>query len=274
MFFGTYYIHKSISFKVPIDKHILILGDSTTECAIDDNIFSNSVNMSYASSLNLFSYLKLEKFLDVNSHVDKVVLSFHCFGIKKEIDEKINDAAYIKNNIPRHLFLFKKNEILLFGKNSYFFKAVFKSLIFSTERLLKLLKNKDLIYSDLRIGGYYKIDNIINDMNNNIAFNNLYIEDKFEYSQYELEYLLKIVKLCKDKNVELILLSTPFYNKYYDKSGITYFYNTYLSDIKYFDFSDFYIPEYGYADVLHLNYRGAEIFSHYLEDNYKNIFND
>jgi hypothetical protein len=40
-----------------------------------------------------------------------------------------------------------------------------------------------------------------------------------------------------------------------------------LVGIRYLDFSNFALPDYGYADIGYLNFKGTEIFSKYLESN-------
>jgi hypothetical protein len=97
---------------------------------------------------------------------------------------------------------------------------------------------------------------------------------KNEYSEYQLEYLLKIIELCNNKDVELILFNSPTYNskKYGDLSLLADYYNTYFSNITYLDFSSFVLPDYGYGDIGHLNFKGAEIFSQYLKNNYGSLF--
>ncbi|GHT89803.1 hypothetical protein FACS1894137_19140 [Spirochaetia bacterium] len=69
-----------------------------------------------------------------------------------------------------------------------------------------------------------------------------------------------------------------FYNYKYTDSGnikkLNDYYSYNLENTRYIDFSDYSLPEYGYGDISHLNYRGAELFSKYLENNYTEIFFD
>jgi hypothetical protein len=79
----VYSILSGASFAVPKDKNILIVGDSHTECAIDDSIFTRSFNISQSGTAYLYSYIKLRKILVENSHIDTVLVSFHGGSIKK-----------------------------------------------------------------------------------------------------------------------------------------------------------------------------------------------
>jgi len=48
---------KTTKIDIPVDKKILILGDSNTECAINDSIYNSAINLSRSSRfLFLFIY--------------------------------------------------------------------------------------------------------------------------------------------------------------------------------------------------------------------------
>ncbi|MDR0371726.1 MAG: hypothetical protein LBH80_07760, partial [Prevotellaceae bacterium] len=44
--------------------------------------------------------------------------------------------------------------------------------------------------------------------------------------------------------------------------------DAYMPDVKYMDYSTFQLPDSCYGDVTHLNYRGARIFSQYLQERF------
>ncbi|MDR0427925.1 MAG: hypothetical protein LBH12_04905, partial [Dysgonamonadaceae bacterium] len=89
-------------------------------------------------------------------------------------------------------------------------------------------------------------------------------------SAYQKAYLLKIAELCKSRDVELILLNVPMYKPevYGDNELANDFHDAYLSDVKYMDYSAFTLPDSCYRDIGHLNYRGARIFSQYLQERF------
>jgi Ni,Fe-hydrogenase III small subunit len=277
---GTYFVLQTISFKIPNDRYIIIVGDSHTECAIDDSIFSHSINMSQSGEAYFYSYIKLRRFIDVNPHIDKVILSFHGSSISKSREDRwVKDNKYILNRVPKYISLFHKEDIDLLINKTIFFVAVLRSPMYSIMATLKTVFHKNVTYKDINIGGYLKLDRDKLAINLELQNTDMELgedtEDiQDEYPLFELPYLSKIVDLCREKNVELILLNSPTYNseKYGNKISLTQYYNNYLSGVKYLDFSDFVLPEYGYGDIGHLNYKGAEIFSRYLENNYEIIF--
>jgi hypothetical protein len=272
MLFGTLYICSFVTYEIPQEKNIIIVGDSHTECAINDYIFSRSINLSLSADAYLYSYIKLRKFLSVKKNKKKVILSFHGGSIRKSIDNWIFGERYIRNRIPKYIFMLNINEILLLMRGKAFFSSLLKLPIYHITIIVKYITKKNITYKDLYIGGYLKLDRDELQKNIEILKNTETVQEG--YSLYQLEYLQNIIQLCKQYNVELILLNSPTYASeiYGNKDDLVNYYNCYFSTIKYLDFSDFNLPQYGYGDIEHLNYYGAEIFSQYLEDNYEKYF--
>jgi hypothetical protein len=266
MLLGTFYIGSSASFKIPQEKDIIIIGDSHTECAINDNIFLRSINISKSADAYFYSYMKLRKFLRINPHINKVILSFHEGSIIGSSEDLIN------TKVPNYIFLFKKEDFFFMIKKKGFISAVLKSPKFYIIPLFKLMTKKDLVYSDLNIGSYLWLDR--DKLDKDIELRRNIEPAKYVYSLYNYNNLLKIAELCRQFNIELILFNSPTYASeiYGRKNELADYYNRYLSTIKYLDFSDFILPLYGYGDIGHLNYKGAEIFSRYLENNYETLF--
>jgi hypothetical protein len=261
---------------MPEDKNILVIGDSHTECAIDDSIFMHSVNISQSGTAYLYSYIKLRKILAENPHIDTALVSFNSESIQQSLDEWTIGERAILAHIPNYISLITTEELSVFMNNQTFYSAIVKMPLKCIRTIVKFLVKHTLTYKDLYIGGYLKLDRdrlqraieleqVENTMNS-----------KIEYSEYQINYLLKIVDLCAEKDVNLILFNSPTYNaqKYGNLQALDDFYNTYLTGTEYLDFSNFALPDYGYGDIGHLNFKGAEIFSKYLESNYEDIFNN
>jgi hypothetical protein len=263
---GIYFIQSKASFKIPLDKHILVIGDSHTEDAIDDNIYSCAENVSQGGTAYLYSYCKLKKFLNENQHIDTVLLSFHYSPLMAD-NIWIFDELHLMNKVPKHLTLFDNEDIAILTNDMTMFVQALLNAPFRT--LFKFIAKKgNISYRDLDIGRYVKLDR--NKLKEDIARYNKRTERSMDISLYQNEYLLKIVNLCKSKNVELILINSPIYKPeiygYIDK--LNDYHNTYLGDIIYMDYSSFPLDDACYGDIGHLNYKGAEIFSTYLRDNF------
>jgi hypothetical protein len=270
----VYFIFSGASFAVSKDKNILIVGDSHTACAIDDSVFTHSVNISQGGTVYLYSYIKLRKILAKNPHIDIVLVSFHGGSIQKSMDEWTIGDKYILEHIPNYISLITIEELPVLMNNPVFYSAIIKAPVKCIKTVLKFIVKHTLTYKDLYIGGYDKLDRDKLHRAIELRENNTVAETG--YSDYQIDYLLKIVNLCAEKNVELILFSTPTYNakEYGNLQALNDFYNIYLTETKYFDYSNFILPDYGYGDIGHLNFKGAELFSDYLENNYEDIFNN
>jgi hypothetical protein len=263
---GTYFIQSQASFQLPPDKHILILGDSHIECAIDDNIYQEAANVARSGTPYLYSYCKLKKFLNENKHIDTVLLSFHYPALRSHIDERwILGENPMLHRIPSHLTLLSKEDIAVFSsKKMRLFKSVFHPPY--TVALKFIIKGGRISYKDLDMGRYLKLDR--NKLQEDIARQQEKQPEAEGISPTQKEYLLKIAGLCKFRNVELILINPPTYKPeiYGNLDKLNDYHNTYLPEVTYWDYSAFPLPDDGYGDIGHLNYKGAEIFSKYLQE--------
>jgi hypothetical protein len=261
-----------VSFRISEEKNIIVIGDSHTQCAIDDGIFSRSFNISRGGAAYLYTYIKLRKFLEVNPHIDTVFVSVHGGSIQKSFDEWMFDNRHI-DNLSDHITLLGMAEWAFHLDKPNCYSAIIQLPMRNIRTMLKFAFKHALTIKDLGIGGYHYLDRdklqmAIELEEEKINAGTGVVEN--EYSEYQLAYLLKIVELCTEKGVELILFNAPTYNpaRYGNLSSLANYYNTYFSGIKYLDYSNFPLPDYGYGDIGHLNYKGARIFSQWLEDNY------
>lgn len=119
------------------------------------------------------------------------------------------------------------------------------------------------------IGGYTslsysKTDSLITSKNN-LQNNHTVIDNGI--SKKNIEYLLKIVELCNNTNRKIILMRSPL-NSYYEGYTNEFSYKkiltTQLKGITYLDFSKFPLQNNEYADLEHLNMKGAAKFSNWF----------
>jgi hypothetical protein len=266
---GTIFIKSKASFKLPQDKNILILGDSHTEFAIDDNILPRSINVSQGATAYLYTYCELKKFLDENSHIDTLLLSFHYNILTKGAEDLwLFKDEFITNKIPKYFTLMGKDEFLIYLNNEAFIKSTLQIPIINVRAILRFFRVGSISYTDLYIGEKGRLDR--NKLQEDINRRNKVSKSQQSeiLSEHQRNYLLKIVELCKTKQVELILINTPIYDaqKYGSTDKLNNFYDTYLKGTKYWDYSGYPLPDSYYGDIEHLNYKGAEIFSSYLRD--------
>ena len=249
-------------------KSILILGDSHTECAIDDSIVSKSVNLSKSADAYFYSFVKLRKFLKINSDIKTVIL-----GISEKSLYKKN-LIYLQNKSNGYFRLMNLNDFRVLLEAGGI-KAFINLAEASFHNLSRLLTIQESDYRDMRIGGYLylkrdKLDEAIERYKKQNNFDRA-------YSENQVEYLLKIVDLCKKYKVKLILLNTPTYI-YYKNENDSYKLNKFIKSsiddyVVYWDYSNYLLPDFCYGDFVHLNYKGAEIFSKKLNNDIKKYLN-
>lgn len=143
------------------------------------------------------------------------------------------------------------------NKSIWFWLSAKKYLTF-------LIKRKKSIIEDLSWGKYKylnrnKLDSILK--NQNVKNEKL---TNFKYSKYNLEYLDKILKICRENKINVYLVRSPVHhawgalsNEYYFKKLINERYKKY----EFLDFKDFPLDNNSYGDLSHLNHFGASKFS-------------
>jgi hypothetical protein len=272
---GTFYVMSQASFKLPTDKHVLVLGASRSGCAIDDATYTSTVNVSQGAESYLYSYCKLRKFLEENSHIDTVLLSFQYASLLKATDEGLFSESYL-SKISHHLALLGKDEVSIFwkGRREIFVKALLQLLINNNYRLvIKFIQNENLSYQDLDIGRFEWTygNHLQKDIAIHPTINEVQIDATF--SDLQKNYLLKIIDLCNTKEVTLVLINVPVYKPDlydYPSSKLNDYRKQYLNEAVYLDYSELSFPDSCYRDVDHLNIWGARMFSEYLKLNLAN----
>lgn len=98
-------------------------------------------------------------------------------------------------------------------------------------------------------------------------------------SELHIKYLVKIIEFCKEKNIQLIFITTPHHKYFLEKNNsyiqtINSYIYSFVGNHTYLDFSSFKFPsdEY-YGDLTHLNYKGATYFSKSIKDSLSLLHN-
>jgi hypothetical protein len=267
---GTICIISKASFKITPDINILILGDSHTETAIDDAIFRNSCNLSQSGTAYLYSYCKLKKILKKNPHIDTVFLSFYYGALLKGIEDNwIMNEDVLATRVASYITLLGKEEIAVYTNKIALLNAILKIPTRGIGSIITYCRKGDIDFTN--IGGYVKLDRdcLQRDIKLQNA-NNQVVGGGGGESFLQKKYLIKIAYLCFENNVKLILISTPTYRpeQYDQMDKLKEYHAKYLHHVDFVDYSNFVLPDSCYGDIGHLNYKGAEIFSRYLQEQY------
>ena len=275
---GNYWLIQLTSINFPSKKNLLVLGDSAPECAINDNIFKRSVNFSAPAESYYYSYLKLKKILETKQSIDTILLSFSPHNIFD--NTWFESQSNIQHNFCRYYPFM----------NIYDFRFLLEShpqsVIYSLRPIvLQSLKNifrKITGDNVLQLGGFTSLDldrleDALQSLKDGKAIKDFRLPKDLYPTNVEIVYLNKILQLCNEKQVKLILINLPkrvelLRHKRYGMEEFQKAYNTEFSQLDYFDFSSMPMEDEMYADLLHLNKEGSSYFSNFLETSDWEIF--
>ncbi|HTO35099.1 MAG TPA: hypothetical protein VLZ72_02595 [Flavobacterium sp.] len=255
--------------KLPETTNAIILGHSQPECALNDSLIQGVRNFAQGGEAYLYTYAKLTHLLKINPHIQKVYVSFSNNQLEEKMSQWTFDDEYIQDKYSKYFFVMPREEKqLLFKQNP---KAVF-----STE--MNIIKNNSiaLVRHKGKLGKQYwgeylhlegeKIDSLIK-----VNYIDTIKETQTpEISEVNLTYLKKIVKLCQTAGKEVIFFRTPIHETLrdiYDEDVFQSFRKKYFSEIPFFDFAAYPLLDNEFRDFDHLNYKGANKFSEYFNEN-------
>ncbi|MBL7700553.1 MAG: hypothetical protein JNK79_20505 [Chitinophagaceae bacterium] len=268
----AYYVRdmRSVKFSTMGGRHILVIGDSHTECAIDDDVFTRCVNLSKSASAYVFSFAVIRKWKADNPELDTVLLSYEHKSLSDEQQTGwMYDESILAQRLPYVLPYFNGGDYWNYKFSSPFYKTLFQY--------------------PFTVRGFHEADTLENRytwQNEKIGMARALTYTKLKedvaatkplekgtppekLSEMSIEYIRKIADYCKRKNITLILINTPVYQweKYVDHEQFETNRKKYFGDILYLDYKDFPLPDSCRADIWHLNAEGQRQFSEYLQKN-------
>jgi hypothetical protein len=257
--------------RISDDINLVFAGDSYVECAVNDRLIDHSINIAQSGEAYLYSYAKIKALLEHNSQIQKVYVGFSFGDLLMEKEKSwVYGSEFVTEKIQYYNYLLDKSEKSLILRNNPIaylsgltksvnnnFQAFVKS--YSSENSRRIIKN---------FGGY---KHLVRDKLNLDPELNLYKEQPVEKSLVQEKYLQMISEVCRQNSVELVLFSTPKY-KSYNASIVVNIRQIWLEVRNSLpldslaDFSAFTLPDSCYGDLTHLNFKGAEVFSRYLNE--------
>jgi lysophospholipase L1-like esterase len=250
----------NVDLKIDQKKTILILGDSQTETALNDNFIKNSVNLSNAGDPIYFNYVKLKRIIEKNRQIETVILGF----TSSNLDSKgFYEVPKFKSKYIAYFYLIDikdYTDIIKYnleglirgvtGLGRYFTKTV-------------TIINEDKI-NNIGIGGFRPIPTHISNLEEDI--NNEKKIFKSEHDPLSIKYFLKIEALCKRENLNLIVLNSPVHKSLSKRQKVRNekylkFIEQFDSNIQFWNYEDLSLENKYFFDENHLNVKGAEIFS-------------
>jgi len=254
------------------DINMVFTGDSKVESAVDDNLIANAINIAQSGEAYLYSYVKIRSLIECNDQIKIIFIGFSPENFLMETEEKwlFGDISVIEKIKSYNYLLNYSDKSLIIKHNSEaYLKGLTKSIFRNILSYFKTFSSKDINGRPINFGGYSHLER--DKLQQDIKIMNLNKENSFEKSLIQERYLRMISELCRQKSVKLILLNTPRY-KYYNMNINEQVWQNWLSvrnslpGDSLMDFSTFSLPDSCFGDLSHLNYKGAELFSQYLNE--------
>lgn len=261
MIFSTkYFALANFPFKQE-NIHTLILGDSHTQCSINDTLLPNSLNLSESADTYFYSYVKLKRMLKHNPQINTLILGYANFNITDNQDQWLQSENINSFKLPIYFFLFDQNDFSEFAKiNPKFFVEFSGNILKRNFSHLYRIFTQEKI-NEFGIGGFLALKKQMEKKEKSI--NNKNIKSTWKQSEIDIFYLKKINDLCKIKNVKLILIATPTqeHSVSTHNSKQVAFWKSQLKEASYLEFSDYKLENDNFADNSHLNAKGAANFT-------------
>jgi hypothetical protein len=257
------FLNKDSLYTIDSNTHILILGDSHPECALNDSIIERSKNLAQSADTYFYIYYKLKKIIEANPTIDTVILGFPGNLFIPERDNWIYGEEYLGNKYPKYCHLIAiEDQVFLFFKNPRAFIIAFKDAMKTDYGFLFSTIQK--VYNELNWGGYLylvrdDIPKILNEQDKDIT------RPFYSKSISKLNYknLNKIIDFCANHNKTIILLNVPIHKMSpRDQTlDLANFVKSDFGSVTFWDYSDYKLEDEEFGDLTHLNYKGAEKFS-------------
>ncbi|MFL0352412.1 hypothetical protein [Xanthomarina sp. GH4-25] len=267
------FIQKKADFKLKNNIKYVVFGNSHPECAFNDSLISNFKNLADSGESYFYTYQKAKQVLKQNPQIETVFIEYSTSNINKSEDEKIWNNTHLNFHFPRYsAFINLPDNLFLFSKNANtYLKTLPISLKYKLTRIIT--NNYEFINAT---GGYTSLDKEVSDsliktiktpaklLNSHL--NNLSI--------INMEYLEKTIKLCTEYNKKVYLIRTPYHKKHFEnafEADYQKIKNIKFKNIPLLDFIDFNLKNQEFADLQHLNKKGANKFSLWFDSQLKNM---
>ncbi|HOO99191.1 MAG TPA: hypothetical protein PK766_06485 [Bacteroidales bacterium] len=247
----------------------LFAGNSSVECAVDDRLVKHTVNIAESGEAYLYSFVKIKALLEENKHLETVFLGYSFADLLLEKEESwLFSDEYIVEKVKDYNYLLEPEErkLLLANNPKAYLNGLLKSVFSNLTTALGSNTVPKSAGQLVNFGGYKFL--VRDKLNADPGFKTA--NDSIVKSHQQEKYLKKIYDLCQRHQVRLVLFTTPKHSSYIESLEADNF-NMWI-DVRndlhadsLLDLSRYVLPDSCFGDLSHLNYRGAKLFSAYLD---------
>ena len=254
-------IYRNAFIKLNPDIKYIVLGHSHPETAFNDSLITQFSNNSASGESYFYTLAKTKLLFKHNNNIETVFIELSNNQISMKMDEwiwgDINVDSRIKFYGP---FIDMEGYNLLLKKNPF---GLINSIAVSTKKNPFFFINKSFDYK--RLGKYfYLMKNKTDSLVRESKLKQIDLDSFRQVSNYNMNYLKKLINFCESKNKKVYLIRSPLHEKYEGYINETIYKNiiaTEFKDIEFLDFSKYPLTNAEFADLEHLNFTGAIKFS-------------
>jgi len=274
---------KNKNFKINIETTTLILGDSHSQTTFDDKKIPHSKNISFHAEHYIFTYFKLLKILSANPQITNVVLSFGPHNISQGSDISLFSSQRTSRSFARYFMLLDANGVKDIYSPSQNWRINYLKwkynipfqLKLEAKLIIKVLQQKEIKLRDYPFIGSFHSSNkhVFKDVSTPIKIHYYSNGNELKKSEIALKYFYKIIELCDENNIKLILVNTPQHKEYRNlipQYFVSYYKKTVYKvsqlypNVIYIDYSDYQLSDSCFGDYHHVNNIGSEIITNEL----------
>ncbi len=251
--------------QLPLDSgtRILMVGDSHPLTSLDDSLIEGAVNLAQSGEHLLYSHQVLKHLLGMMPNVEQVVLGLSYHSFTKSFDRAVMQSSKLNTMYPRYFQVLDKEAIsdIADSPREYarlILRVMLKSILKEEDRFPFIGKFSPMTENELE-------EDVVQ-----VAVQRHYYQpdgEELEFSKLQLKYLDKIISLCKQQEVELVIFSAPIHDSY--SAQIPEKFRQHfdglmagkLSNLTHLDFHHFELPDSCYLDGDHINLHGAAVVS-------------
>jgi hypothetical protein len=267
MLFENIIINHQGRFSLDEKEKYIFLGHSHAQMAYDDKIIDSALNQASSGEAYFYTYIKLKKILESNRDKKVVFVEYSNNNIVSEMNDWIWDDMHILERYKLYTAYIPRKEFeLLISKNP---KSTLLCQIRSVINNAYYIFRPKNIKTDTMMGGYVYL---VRDKTDSLLKASSGVTRKNAdrgISQENIQYLKKIIDLCKDYGIQVFLLRSPLHPKYEGLSNereFEHLLHRELNGAEFLDFKDYPLPDSDYGDLEHVNYRGAKKYSAFFNN--------
>lgn len=267
----SWMIDKHATFELQSKPRHIVIGHSHPECAFNDSLIHGMKNLAESGESYYYSYHKLKKVLDQNPDIEAILIEFSNNHISRKMNDWIWDDKHLSNKFTRYSAFIPLNEqLILFGNNP---KGFLNAFSYAIKSKMSTLATRNFDFSN-RLGGFRhlvhsKADSILRHSDKKTSNQGTDVYTVDSVSTASLHYLEKILELVANKHKKKVFLVRspihPRYEEYANEPLYSSILREHFQNVEYLDFSNFPIANSEFADLGHLNYKGARIFSEWFD---------